>query len=62
LSGAICIFDALDYDRLDRVPEVLARDPEALERTFAMRLSRKPESRERVAAPAEFVPFKLCAS
>ncbi|MBI3679808.1 MAG: hypothetical protein HY235_05370 [Acidobacteria bacterium] len=41
----ICLFDALDYGRLDLVPEILARDPAALERPFAKCLSRaaKPE-------------------
>jgi ankyrin repeat protein len=39
----ICLFDALDYDRLDRVPEILARDTEALERPFAKCLSREPK-------------------
>jgi ankyrin repeat protein len=39
----ICLFDALDYDRLDRVPEILARDPAALERPFAKCLSRAPK-------------------
>ncbi|MGO9258697.1 MAG: ankyrin repeat domain-containing protein [Bryobacteraceae bacterium] len=39
----ICLFDALDYDRLDRVPEILARDPAALERRFAECLSREPK-------------------
>jgi len=41
-EGPICLFDALDYDRLDRVPDVLARDPAALERPFAQCLSREP--------------------
>jgi ankyrin repeat protein len=44
-ESGICLFDALDYGRLDRVPEILASDPEALERPFAKCLSReaKPE-------------------
>jgi ankyrin repeat protein len=41
-EGAICIFDALEYDRLDRVPDVLARDPAALNRPFAKCISREP--------------------
>jgi ankyrin repeat protein len=41
--GPICLFDALDYDRLDRVPDVLARDPAALERPFAKCLTRTPK-------------------
>ena len=40
-EGAICLFDALDYDRPDRVSEILARDPAALERPFARCLSRE---------------------
>ncbi|HUE89306.1 MAG TPA: ankyrin repeat domain-containing protein [Vicinamibacterales bacterium] len=41
----ICLFDALGYDRLDRVPEILARDPAALNRPFAECISRdrRPE-------------------
>ena len=39
----ICLFDALDYNRLDRVPEILQRDPSALERPFARYLSREPK-------------------
>jgi ankyrin repeat protein len=43
----ICLFDALDYGRLDRVPEILARDPAALERPFAERVSRAPGPQDR---------------
>jgi ankyrin repeat protein len=39
----ICLFDALDYGRLNRVPDILERDPEALERPFAKCLSREPK-------------------
>lgn len=42
-EGAICLFDALDYDRLDRVAGVLARDPTSLERPLAKCLSRDPK-------------------
>jgi ankyrin repeat protein len=42
-NGPICLFDALDYGRLDRVPDVLARDPAALERPFAKCLTRMPK-------------------
>jgi len=42
-EGPICLFDALDYDRLDRVPDVLARDPNALDRLFAECLTREPK-------------------
>jgi ankyrin repeat protein len=39
----ICLFDALDYGGLDRVAEILARDPASLERPFATCLSRPPK-------------------
>jgi ankyrin repeat protein len=39
----IDLFDALDFDRLDRIPDILARDPEALERPFAKNLTREPK-------------------
>lgn len=42
-EAPICLFDALDHDRLDRVPDILARDPEALNRPFAKCLSREPK-------------------
>jgi ankyrin repeat protein len=42
-EGAICIFDALDFDRLDRLPDILARDPAALNRPFAECISRDPK-------------------
>lgn len=38
----ICLLDALQYARFDRVPDILARDPEALERPFAKCVSREP--------------------
>ena len=41
-EGAICLFDALEYGRFDRIPDILARDPAALERPFAECLSREP--------------------
>ena len=41
-ESGICLLDALDYNRLDRVPDILARDPAALERPFALCLTRKP--------------------
>ncbi len=37
------MFDALDFHRPDRVAEILARDPAALERPFALCLSREPK-------------------
>ena len=45
-EGRICLFDALDYDRLDRVPDVLVRDPAALNRPFAECLTRGPEPKD----------------
>jgi ankyrin repeat protein len=42
-EGPICLFDALDMDRLDRVPDILARDPASLNRRFAECLSRDPK-------------------
>jgi hypothetical protein len=39
----IDLFDALDFDRLDRIPDILTRDPEALERPFAKTLTREPK-------------------
>ena len=45
-EGPICLFDALDYDRVDRIPDVLARDPEALNRPFAKCLSREPRAED----------------
>ncbi|HVT58509.1 MAG TPA: hypothetical protein VHR45_08920 [Thermoanaerobaculia bacterium] len=51
----ICLFDALDYDRLDRVPEILARDPAALERQFASCLSRVPKPEDRQTALVRMV-------
>ncbi|HLK65578.1 MAG TPA: ankyrin repeat domain-containing protein [Bryobacteraceae bacterium] len=43
---AIDLFDALDYHRLDRVPEILARDPAALNRPFAECLTREPKEKD----------------
>ncbi len=42
-EGPICLFDALDLDRLDRVPDILARDPASLNRRFAECISRDPK-------------------
>ncbi len=46
-EGPICLFDALDFDRLDRIADVLARDPAALERPFADCLTREPRPEDR---------------
>lgn len=45
-ESGICLFDALDHDRLDRVSDILARDPAALERPFAKCLSREPAAED----------------
>lgn len=44
-NGPIDLFDALLFDRLDRVPDVLARDLGALERAWAQVVTRpaKPD-------------------
>jgi ankyrin repeat protein len=42
-EGPICLFDALDMDRLDRVFDILARDPGSLNRPFAECLTRHPK-------------------
>jgi ankyrin repeat protein len=39
----ICLFDALEFGRFDRIPDILARDPAALKRPFAECLSRPPK-------------------
>ncbi len=42
----ICLFDALEYNRLDRIPDILERDPAALNRPFAECLSRPPKAED----------------
>lgn len=42
----ICLLDALDYGRLDRISDILARDPATLERPFAERISRVPKPQD----------------
>ena len=42
----ICLFDALDYGRLDRVGDILVRDPEALERPFAKCVTREAKPQD----------------
>jgi ankyrin repeat protein len=41
-QGAICLLDALDYSRPDRLADILERDPQSLERTRAETLTRPP--------------------
>jgi ankyrin repeat protein len=38
----ICLFDALNFGRIDRIADILARDAAALNRPFAECISRKP--------------------
>jgi ankyrin repeat protein len=45
-EGAICLFDALDFDRLERIADILARDPAALNRPFAECLSREAKAED----------------
>lgn len=42
-TAPICLFDALDHGRLDRIADILARDPGALNRPFADCVSRNPK-------------------
>jgi ankyrin repeat protein len=42
----ISIFDALEFDRLDRIADILACDPGALERPFAGCLTRDPKAED----------------
>lgn len=51
----IDLFDALDFDRLDRIPDILARDPEALERPFAQCLTREPKPEDWITPLARMV-------
>jgi ankyrin repeat protein len=44
LNGPIDIFDAIDFELIDRIPEVLARDPRALERPFGEYVLGQPRS------------------
>lgn len=45
LDGPIDIFDALVFDRLDRIDEILTRDPQALERRIAVYVNGKDRSK-----------------
>jgi ankyrin repeat protein len=42
----ISVFDALEFDRLDRIADIVVRDPEALERPFARCLTREPKAED----------------
>ncbi len=44
-AGAIDVFDAITFDRLDRLEEIFARDPEALERPFGRHVTGDPRPR-----------------
>jgi len=54
-DGPICLFDALDLDGLDRVPDILARDPASLNRLFAECISRDPRPEDRQTPLARMV-------
>jgi ankyrin repeat protein len=54
-QGAICLFDALDFNRLDRIPDILQRDPAALNRTFADCITREPRPEDRQTPLARMV-------
>jgi ankyrin repeat protein len=44
LEGAIDVFEAIDFERATRIPEILARDPRALERPFGEYVAGEPRS------------------
>ena len=46
LEGPIDIFDAIAFDRLDRIPDLLATDPAALERRYGEYLTGNVKPRE----------------
>lgn len=45
-KARISIFDALEFDRLDRIADIVKRDPESLERPFARCLTREPKDED----------------
>jgi ankyrin repeat protein len=46
LEGRIDVFDAIDFDRAARIPEILARDGAALERPFGAYVVGEPRSKQ----------------
>ena len=46
LQGAIDVFEAIDVDLAPRIPEILARDPQALERPFGEYVVGEPRCSE----------------
>ena len=46
LQGAIDVFEAIDFDLGSRIPEILARDPQALERPFGEYVVGEPRSEQ----------------
>ena len=44
LEGPIDIFDVITFDRVERIPEILARDPGALERPFGRHVTGDPKT------------------
>lgn len=45
LAGPIDLFDAIQFDRTARIAEILAQDPQALERRFAVHVTGKETSK-----------------
>ncbi|HSJ65720.1 MAG TPA: ankyrin repeat domain-containing protein [Gemmatimonadaceae bacterium] len=46
LDGAIDIFDAIEFDRRNRIEQLLREDPEALERPFGQHVNGDPQAHE----------------
>jgi uncharacterized protein len=46
LDGAIDIFDAIEFDRRDRMEQLLREDPHALERPFGQHVNGDPQAHE----------------
>jgi ankyrin repeat protein len=46
LQGAIDVFEAIDFDLASRIPEILGRDPQALERPFGEYVVGEPRSEQ----------------
>ena len=46
LQGAIDLFEAIDFELPARIPEILARDPQALERPFGEHVVGEPRSEQ----------------
>lgn len=46
LTGAIDLFEAIDFDLIDRIPGILDRDPEALDRPFGHYVTGRPNAQQ----------------